>query len=87
MFNLYIIQSAQFQVMAPPLVRKKVREGNLRRLMNQAAGLAVSIAALGNHSSLDTTLQLVGGWTEERLRSKKTSFDGEKASRRPRFLN
>ncbi len=52
-----VIQSAKFQELTTPLVRKKVRQGNLTQMMNQAAGLTVSIAALGDHSDLDSTLQ------------------------------
>lgn len=81
-----VIQSAKFLELTTPLVRKKVCQGNLIQMMNQAAGLAVSIAALGDHSDLDSTLQLVGNLTEHRLRSKKTSFNGEKENRRNRFL-
>jgi len=81
-----IVQSAKFRELSSPLVREKVREGNLQQLMNQASGLAVSIAALGDHANLDTTLQSIGYWTEHRLSSKKTSFDGQKEARRSRFL-
>ena len=80
------IAAAKFNHQTSPLVRRRVREGNLRQLMNQAAGLAVSIAALGDHDSLGETLQTLGYWTELRLSRKNTSFDGEKANRKSRFL-
>jgi len=54
--------------------------------MNQAAGLAVSIGALGDHSGLNSTLQLLVTWTEHRLRRQNTSFDGKMVSRRSRFF-
>lgn len=81
-----LIQSARIEDLASPLIRNRVREGNLRMLLNQAAGLALSIAALGDHSSLDTTLQFVGSWTEEKLRRRNLSFDADKESRRKRFI-
>jgi len=80
------IQKAEYSQLAVPLIRERVRQGNLKQLMNQAAGLAVSIAALGNHSNLDNTLEILGVWTTERLRSKNTSFEGEREIRKSRFL-
>lgn len=81
------VQSAKFHQVTSPLVRKKVREGNLHRMLNQSAGLNLSIGAkLGDGAHLDTTLQVIGQWTEYRLRSNNTSFEAEIFRRRGRFL-
>lgn len=81
-----LIQSAKFRELTSPLVRQKVCQGNITQLLNQAAGLSVSIAALGDHRDLDSTLEILGNWVEERMRKKNTSFNGEKTIRRERFL-
>jgi len=80
------IQGAHFNQLAVPLARKKVIKGNLKQLLNQAAGVVVSIAAYGNYDDLNATLQSVGERVDERLTRKNAAFDGEKENRRNRFL-
>lgn len=68
-----------------PLVREKVKEGNLYRIMDQAAGLCTSIGALGNFDSVEDTAKFIQSHAENKLRKKDTTFQAEKEKRRSRF--
>ncbi|HZG18046.1 MAG TPA: replication initiation factor [Candidatus Bathyarchaeia archaeon] len=81
-----IIQEGGLNYMASPLTRDLVKEGNMMQLLSQGSGLLLSIAAVGNHSSLDETTRLFQSWAEIGLTKKNTSFQKEKERRRKKYL-
>ena len=68
-----------------PLVREKVKQGNLYRIMDQAAGLCTTIGALGNFDNVEDTAKFIQSHAENKLRKKETTFPVEMERRRSRF--
>ena len=61
--------------------------GNTEQLLDQIAGLLISVGALNNHDSLEVTTRIAKRWTESKLDKKNTTFDKEKIQRNRRFLS
>lgn len=68
-----------------PLVRQKVRQGNLVPLTNQIIGIMVSIGVLINSNSLKEVQEYVEDKLEEKHRNNETSFIKEVNKRRSKF--
>lgn len=81
-----IIQEAGGDYKTPPLVREKVLQGSIQSLLDQGAGILLSVAAIGNHESLDDTLRVFKSWAEIALNKKNTSFHSEKERRQKKYL-
>lgn len=81
-----IIEKAGIQHNPLPLIREKVKEGNLQRLLDQTAGLIISIAAAGNYNNLNITLDITRKWIEMKLVEKSKNFEAETIERRQKFL-
>lgn len=59
------------QASSSPLIREKVLQGDLNRLLNQAAGLMLSIGALSACDSIDDALAQLKAWSDSVLYKKK----------------
>lgn len=81
-----IIQQAGLDYEASPLTRELVKQGNMKQLLDQGAGILLSIAAVGNHDSIEETAKLFKSWAEIGLNKKNTSFREEKERRRKKYL-
>ncbi|GAB1532579.1 MULTISPECIES: replication initiation factor [Brevibacillus] len=80
------IQEAGNDYNTTPLVREKVLQGSIQSLLDQGAGILLSVAAIGNHESLDDTLRVFKSWAEIALNKKNTSFHSEKERRQKKYL-
>lgn len=69
-----------------PLVRESFKHGNVNRLLNQAAGIMMSVAALSYHNNIDETTKVLKTWTNLKLAHKQTSFQEETSRRRKMFF-
>lgn len=81
-----IIQEAGNDYYTTPLVREKVLQGSIQSLLDQGAGIMLSVAAIGDHESLEETLQVFKAWAEIALNKKNTSFRSEKERRQKKYL-
>jgi hypothetical protein len=81
-----VIQQAGMNYRASPLVRELVKQGNMKQLLDQGAGILLSIAAVGNHDSIEDTANLFKSWAEISLSKKNTSFLDEKERRRKKYM-
>jgi hypothetical protein len=81
-----IIQKADMKYEASPLTRELVKQANLKQLLDQGRGILLSIAAIGNHDSIEDTTKLFQSWTEIGLDKKNTSFQEEKERRRKKYF-
>jgi len=68
-----------------PLVRKKVKQGNLFPLTNQIIGILVSIGVLINNNNLNEVLKYVENKVLEKHKGKGTSFIKEVNKRKDKF--
>ncbi|MEI4647292.1 replication initiation factor [Bacillus cereus] len=82
-----VVQKADLTQNFSPIIRKKVKIGNTEQLLDQIAGLLISVGALNNHDSLEVTTRIAKRWTESKLDKKNTTFDQEKIQRNRRFLS
>lgn len=82
-----LIQEAKNDYVAEPLIRETIKQGNLMRLLDQAAGLLMSVAAISNHESTGETTKVLQSWCDSKLAHKKKSFESEKTYRQSKFLN
>ncbi|WP_411503395.1 replication initiation factor [Brevibacillus centrosporus] len=80
------IQEAGNDYNTTPLVREKVLQGSIQSLLDQGAGILLSVAAIGDHESLEDTLQVFKSWAEIALNKKNTSFHSEKERRQKKYL-
>jgi hypothetical protein len=81
-----VIQNADLNQLFSPAIRQKVKVGNTEQLLNQIAGLLISVGALNNHDSLDVTTEIAKRWTELKLHKRNTTFNQEKMQRNKRFI-
>jgi len=81
-----IVQKSSYNQVASPLTREKVKMGDTFRLMNQGAGILLSIAALNDHENLEETALALKACAEFKLERDQTNFSDEKGKRRKRFL-
>jgi hypothetical protein len=81
-----LVQKAELDYVASPLIREVIKEGNLKQLLDQAAGLMMSLAAISDHDSISETSAVIQSWFEVKLLNKNTSFEKEKVSRKNQFL-
>lgn len=81
-----VIQKAGMEYEASPLTREMVKQANFQQLLDQGRGILLSVAAIGNHDSIEDTAKLFQSWTEIGLDKKNTSFQEEKERRRKKFL-
>jgi len=82
-----LVQQAGMDYQPSPLIRKKIKEGNIQRLLDQAAGLMMSIASVSDHNNIEETTELLNSWFELKLISKDKTFEVEKERRRHEFMN
>lgn len=68
------IQEAGNDYNTTPLVREKVLQGSIQSLLDQGAGILLSVAAIGDHESLEDTLQVFKSWAEIALNKKIRPF-------------
>lgn len=81
-----IIESAGLNYQPSPLVRKVIKQGNLLQLLNQTAGLMLSVAALSKHDNIEDTSKVIQSWVEVKLSHKNSTFNQEMHLRRDRYL-
>lgn len=82
-----IIQRANLTQSFSPAVRKKVKVGNTEQLLDQIAGLMLSLGALNNHDNLHITAEIARKWTEAKLFNNNTNYDEAKKERLNRFIS
>jgi len=70
-----------------PIIRKKIKEGNVIGLLDQSSGLAISLGAIYNHKDLDETFNAIKIYTKIKLQKKETSFQEEKEKRKLKYLS
>lgn len=80
-----IAQAAMLQNISL-LVRKKVKQGDMKRLLDQGAGILISIGALADHNSIQQSLNMLENWENRTLQNKGRSFPIETQLRRDKFL-
>jgi dsDNA-binding SOS-regulon protein len=81
-----LIQKAEIEYEATPLIRQVIKQGNLKQLLDQAAGLMMSVASISDHDSIVNTSDVVKSWFEITLANKNTTFEAEKVKRKARFM-
>jgi hypothetical protein len=81
-----LVQTAGMNYKPSPLIREVVKKANLKQLLDQAAGIMLSVAALSNHDSFEATAKNIQSWAEMNLSKKNTSFLAEKQRRREKYL-
>ncbi|WP_246314782.1 replication initiation factor domain-containing protein [Paenibacillus foliorum] len=81
------IQKADLAYEPTPLIRESVKQGNLKQLLDQAAGLMMSVASISDHESITNTSDVIKSWFEVNLLKKNTTFEVEKDRRKTRFLH
>lgn len=82
-----LIQRTGGDYTATPLIRETIKQGNLARLLDQASGLLLSLAAVGDFESMEITSRLLNNYCDIKLKSKNISFDSEKNKRQNKFLS
>ncbi|RJS61756.1 replication initiation factor [Bacillus sp. PK3_68] len=82
-----VVQNADLNQRFSPAIRKKVKVGNTEQLLDQIAGLLISVGTLNNHESLEITAEIARLWTESKLYNRNTTFNEEKKKRSKRFLS
>lgn len=80
------LQKAHLNYIPSPLIRERIKIGNVKQLLDQASGLLLSIAAVANHESADQTSDVIKSWLEINLQNKKTNYEVEINKRKSRFL-
>jgi hypothetical protein len=81
------IQIYNNKINVEPIIREKVKEGNVIALLDQSSGLALSIGALYDYKDLDETFKTIKTYTEIKLIKKETFFEEEKEKRRLKYLH
>ena len=69
-----------------PLIREKIKQGDLKKLTNQVNGLIISIGAYIDKSNIDEVQKYIKANSEARLKLKNTSFKNEVQKRRMSYL-
>lgn len=69
-----------------PLIREKVKQGDLKKLTNQVNGLLISIGAYMNKNNIDDVQKYIKSISEAKLKHKNTSFKNEVHKRRMSYL-
>ncbi|WP_121664782.1 replication initiation factor [Metabacillus litoralis] len=82
-----IIQKADLNQIYSPAIRQKIKVGNTDQLLDQIAGLLISVGTLNDHDNLDITAEIAKRWTEMKLINKNTNFNEEKIERSKRFIS
>ncbi|GLX68319.1 replication initiation factor [Paenibacillus glycanilyticus] len=82
-----LIQTASKDYEATPLIRSVIKQGDIVRLLNQAAGLQMSIAAIGNHETTKETAHVINAWLETKLHFEQTNFEDQKEKRQRKFIS
>lgn len=70
-----------------PLIRNKVIQGDIKRLINQTNGLLISIGAYSDIEKIDDVLRIIGKQANKNLSGKGTDFTSEVRKRRNKFLD
>lgn len=68
------------------LIRKKVIQGDVKRLTNQTNGLLISIGAYSGMDNIKDVLNMVGKQANKNLKGKGTDFTSEVGKRRNKYL-
>lgn len=69
------------------LIRKKVIQGDIKRLINQTNGLLISIGAYSGTEKIDEVLRIIHKQANKNLSIKGKDFTSEVRKRRTKFLN
>ncbi|MEW6182276.1 MAG: hypothetical protein AB1500_03755 [Bacillota bacterium] len=80
------MQKAEILQEVSPLVREKVLEGDLKRLLDQGGGILLSIGALTKSNSIEEALEKLKGHEEKKLAIERVDFISKIRSRKLRFL-
>lgn len=81
-----LIQLANLDYQPTSLIREVIKTGNLKQLMDQAAGIMMSVASITDHDSIQDTSDVIKTWFEVNLMKKNTTFEAEKIKRKSRFI-
>ena len=81
-----IIKSAGKLKPVSPLVREKVKQGDVKRLYNQAVGLIYTIAAVSNFDTIDGPLEMLKIISNIKLKREGTDFQRKVNKRRSKFI-
>jgi hypothetical protein len=82
-----IIRKANVSADVTPLIRKQVKKGDIKRLLNQVVGLIISIGALSNHKSLFETLFLIRRWLARKLDYETLTYKEKIEERKSKYMN
>ena len=69
-----------------PLIREKIKQGDLKKLTNQVNGLIISIGAYINKNSIDDVQEYIKFTAVAKLKLKNTTFKSEVQKRRMSYL-
>ncbi|MEW6182272.1 MAG: replication initiation factor [Bacillota bacterium] len=81
-----VIQKAEIIKEVSPLVREKVLEGDLKRLLDQGGGILLSIGALTKSNCIEEALEKLKAWQEGKLIAEGANFRGKVELRRTKFI-
>ncbi|MDW7675380.1 MAG: replication initiation factor [Bacillota bacterium] len=81
-----LIRKAKINEDVSPLIREKIKQGNIIGLLNQANGLLISIAANASFENVDQALKLLKKWGNTKLAKDGLSFTEKVLTRRKKFL-
>lgn len=69
-----IVQKAELGYKPLPSTREIIKMGDVNRLLDQAAGIGLSIAALAEHESIGDTVRVIETWIDMKLKKNMSSF-------------
>jgi hypothetical protein len=82
-----LIRKAQSGYEASPLVRKQVKQGDAKRLLDQGSGILFSLGAVKGCDSMEKTLELLRQHGEGKLRKDNINFLEKMSQRRNKYYN
>jgi len=82
-----LIRKAQSGYEASPLVRKQVKQGDAKRLLDQGSGILFSLGAVKGCDSIEKALELLRQHGEGKLRKENIDFRAKMSQRRRKYIN
>ncbi|MHB1419388.1 MAG: replication initiation factor [Bacillota bacterium] len=69
-----------------PLVRESVKQGDIRRLLDQASGCLISIGAQSSADTFDKAFEILKGWGEIKLQREGIDYSQKVALRMAKYI-
>jgi len=80
------VQNAKRKLEVSPLIRERVIQGDIKRLLDQGVGILFSVGAAANKTSMEEVLEMLKKWGENKLLKEGITFKDEVQARRQRFI-